>query len=145
MCRRRLNGASEVDLRLEERQSHHAGRHAESSSRGRDRPHPGRACGGSPVKAIGASVTFGPSASVNFSWALSYANRYFGLEQIEPGRYVARVALLDARAPYLRLERLLSIVGSWSTTEVEVGGEIESAALVRSMGLCAAGWLRARG
>ena len=97
------------------------------------------------MKAITASVTFGPSASVNFSRALSYANRYFGLEQIEPGRYVARVALLDARAPYLRLERLLSIVGSWSTTEVEIGGEIESGALVGCMGLCAAGWLRARG
>jgi hypothetical protein len=134
-----------VDLRLEERQSHHAGRHAEVFLQARNRAHPGRARGGPPVKAITASVTFGPSASVNVSRALSYANRYFGVSEIEPGRFVARVGLLDARAPYLRLERLLAIVGSWSTTEVEIAGEIESAALVRSMGSCAAEWLRARG
>ncbi|MBI3648911.1 MAG: hypothetical protein HY240_09220 [Actinobacteria bacterium] len=97
------------------------------------------------MEAITASVKFGPSASVNFSRALSHANRHFGVSEIEPGRFVARVAPLDARAPYLRLERLLWVVGSWSTTEVEIAGEIESATLGGSMDSCVAAWLRARG
>jgi hypothetical protein len=97
------------------------------------------------MQAVGAKVTFGPSRSVNFPRAVAYAKRYFGTTETEPGRFVAMIALLDDRGPYLRLDKLLAMVGSWPTTEVDIAGEIESDRLVRSMTFCASMWLRSRG
>lgn len=97
------------------------------------------------MRAHSATVTFGPSRSFNMTRARTYARRYFGAVDIEEGRIQAKVALLDDRAPYLRLERLLAMVGQWPSTEVFVAEEIEFPPLVRSMAWCAADWIRARG
>lgn len=91
-------------------------------------------------------LTFGPSRSVHFPRALTYARRYaHTLEEIEPSRWRATFTLDRDPRDFGAAGRLLEFVGSWRATEVDVDSEPERAWVVAAMCHSARAWLRAIG
>ncbi len=92
------------------------------------------------------TVTFGPSSSPNFRRALDYARRVAEAEEIEPGRWRARIELeTEQPQTFARAARLLEHVQGWRTSDVELDSEPELFWAVRAMAWCANGYLRSFG
>ena len=89
------------------------------------------------------TVTFGPTPSPLRERAASYARQHASTcAEIAPGIWRASFSLGTDPGPYGRAFRLLSLVGPWRATEVEVGASPEALTPVLAMAECARGWLR---
>ena len=96
-----------------------------------------------PRGALELTVTFGPTPSVLAGRAAAYAARHATTcAEIAPGVWRASFALGQDPEPYGRAWRLISLVGGWRATEVEVEGSPEPLTPVVAMTQCAREWLR---
>jgi len=94
-------------------------------------------------EALELVIGFGPSTSPLLGRAGAYAARHANTAaEISPGVWRASFTLRTDPEPYGRAWRLLSLVGSWRGTEVEVGGSPEPVGPVAAMASCARDWLR---
>ena len=91
-------------------------------------------------------VSFGPTSSPVLAHALSYAIEHaWATEQLRSGIWEVTFRINDAEGDYGALRHLLSMVGGWKTTRVEVDASVEPRQTVISMLGCAREWLRSRG
>ncbi len=91
-------------------------------------------------------VSFGPTSSPVLAHAVSYAIEHaWRTEELLSGAWEASFRIERDERAYGELRHLLSLVGGWKTTRVEVEGSTEYRQVVHSMLSCAREWLRSKG
>ncbi len=91
-------------------------------------------------------ITFGPSKSPVASQAGAYAAEHAEeATELAPGTWRASFRLGSVERIYGQASQLLSMVGGWRSTTVEVDGSPEPAWVAQQMLWCAREWLRAAG
>lgn len=89
------------------------------------------------------TVTFGPTSSLLLRRAITYARTHArDCAEVAPGVWRSGFSLGRDPGAYGRAWRLISLVGFWRATEVEVEGSPELVTSVLAMASCAREWLR---
>ncbi len=91
-------------------------------------------------------VSFGPTSSPVLHHAVTYSIEHaWGTEELRSGTWEATFRIERDERAFGECRHLLSLVGGWKTTRVEVEGSTEYRQTVHSMLSCAREWLRSKG
>jgi hypothetical protein len=94
---------------------------------------------------VRVKVSFGPTSSPVLSNALRHSIEHaLSTEELRSGVWEATFLIDADERDYGELRQLLSMVGGWKATRVEVSGSIEARHTVISMLACAREWLRSK-